>query len=155
MTLRSKVAASALVLSMTGIAFIQSWEGTERVAYLDSVGVPTICTGSTKGVYVGQTATLAECEHRLVQDTTYAGKAIQRCVQAKLSQGQYDALTSLAFNIGGGATCASTLVRKLNQGDCMGAAEQFLRWDYAGGRKLRGLTNRRKAESDLFRKDCA
>lgn len=146
--------AIALSLSLAGMGFIQSWEGTERVAYLDSVGVPTICTGSTKGVYVGQTATLGECEHRLQEDTSYAGKAIQRCVREKITQGQYDALVSLAFNIGGGATCSSTLIRKLNQGDCRGAAGQFLRWDYADGKRLRGLTNRRKAEHDLFIKDC-
>ena len=152
--LKKYIAPSLLSLSMVGVGFIQSWEGTERVAYLDSVGVPTICTGSTKGVYVGQTATLGECEHRLIEDTTYAGKAIQRCVREKITQGQYDALVSLAFNIGGGATCGSTLVRKLNQGDCRGAAEQFLRWDFAKGHRLRGLTNRRKAERELFLKDC-
>lgn len=152
--LKKYIAPSLLSLSIVGVGFIQSWEGTERVAYLDSVGVPTICTGSTKGVYVGQTATLGECEHRLIEDTTYAGKAIQRCVREKITQDQYDALVSLAFNIGGGATCASTLVRKLNQGDCRGAAEQFLRWDYAKGKRLRGLTNRRMAERELFLKDC-
>lgn len=152
--LKKYIAPSLLSLSIVGVGFIQSWEGTERVAYLDSVGVPTICTGSTKGVYVGQTATLGECEHRLIEDTTYAGKAIQRCVREKITQDQYDALVSLAFNIGGGATCTSTLVRKLNQGDCRGAAEQFLRWDYAKGKRLRGLTNRRMAERELFLKDC-
>ena len=154
MQVKRVLPAIALSLSVAGVGFIQSWEGTERVAYLDSVGVPTICTGSTKGVYVGQKASLAECEHRLIEDTTYAGKAIQRCVREKITQGQYDALVSLAFNIGGGATCTSTLVRKLNQGDCRGAGDQFLRWDYAKGKRLRGLTNRRTAERELFLKDC-
>lgn len=154
MQIKKLLPAIALSLSVVGVGFIQSWEGTERVAYLDSVGVPTICTGSTKGVYVGQKATIAECEHRLIEDTTYAGKAIQRCVREKITQGQYDALVSLAFNIGGSATCTSTLVRKLNQGDCRGAAEQFLRWDYAKGKRLRGLTNRRMAERELFLRDC-
>lgn len=143
-----------LSLSAAGVGFIQSWEGTERVAYRDAVGIPTICTGSTRDVYLGQEATLAECEARLVEDTTYAGQAIKRCVTAKLSQGQYDAMVSLGFNIGGGALCGSTLVRKLNQGDCRGAGEQFLRWDYAGKQKLRGLTKRRAAESAQFIKDC-
>lgn len=154
MQIKTKLTAAALSLSLAGVAFIQSWEGTETSAYLDSVRVPTICTGSTRGVYLGQTATLAECEERLVQDTTYAGKAIQRCVTHKLTQEQYDALVSLSFNIGGGALCASTLVRKLNQGDCRGAGAEFLRWDYAGGKRLRGLSNRRAAESNLFLKGC-
>ena len=151
---RKYLAASTLVLSAAGVSFIQNWEGTKEVAYLDSVGVPTICTGSTKGVYVGQHAKLGECEHRLHEDTTYAGAAIQRCVREKITQEQYDALVALAFNIGGGATCGSTLVRKLNQGDCRGAAEQFLRWDHAGKQKLRGLTNRRKAEREQFLIGC-
>ena len=86
MQVKRVLPAIALSLSVAGVGFIQSWEGTERVAYLDSVGVPTICTGSTKGVYVGQKASLAECEHRLIEDTTYAGKAIQRCVREKITQ---------------------------------------------------------------------
>lgn len=151
---KAKSLAVALALSLSGVAFIQGWEGTEQAAYVDSVGVPTICTGSTRGVFLGQTATLAECEERLLEDTTYAGKAVQRCVTAKLTQGQYDALVSLGFNIGGGALCGSTLIRKLNQGDCRGAAGQFLRWDHAGGKRLRGLTNRRAAESKLFMEGC-
>lgn len=146
--------AGALTLSLLGVGFIQSWEGTKQEAYLDVVQVPTICTGSTKGVRIGQVAAPGECEARLIEDTTYAGKALARCVTAPVTQRQYDALVSLGFNIGGGAICASTLVRKLNQGDCRGAAEQFLRWDYAGGHKVRGLTNRRKAERELFIGDC-
>lgn len=146
--------AGALTLSLLGVGFIQKWEDTKPVAYLDVVGIPTICTGSTKGVRIGQVAAPGECEARLIEDTTYAGKALARCVIAPVTQRQYDALVSLGFNIGGGAICASTLIRKLNQGDCRGAAEQFLRWDYAGGQKVRGLTNRRKAERELFIGDC-
>jgi len=154
MDIKQRVVAAALALSLAGVVFIQSWEGTEQSAYIDSVGVPTICTGSTRAVFIGQNATAAECEERLRDDTTYAGNAIKRCVHTKLTQGQYDALVSLAFNIGSGATCTSTLVRKLNQGDCRGAADQFLRWDYAGGHKLRGLSKRRAAERAIFIKDC-
>lgn len=151
---RLRIAAAALTVSLAGVAFIQGWEGTETSAYLDSAGVPTICTGSTKGVFLGQSATLQECEHRLQEDLTYSGKAVQRCVTQKLTQGQYDALVSLGFNIGGSALCRSTLVRKLNAGDCAGAAREFLRWDRAGGSRLKGLTNRRKAESSLFKEGC-
>lgn len=154
MSNKLKALAAALTLSASGVLFIQNWEGTKYVAYRDSVGVPTICTGSTRAVRLGTTATPTECAVRLVEDTTYAGKAVARCVTAPVTQRQYDALVSLGFNIGGGALCSSTLVRKLNQGDCRGAAGQFLRWDYAGKQKLRGLTNRRAAESAEFIKDC-
>lgn len=151
---KSKAAAGALVLSALGVGMIQRFEGTKYTAYLDSVNVPTICTGSTRKVFLGQTATPAECEERLQQDTSYAGKAIARCTAVKLTQEQYDALVSFAFNVGGGAYCKSTLARKLNAGDCYGAANEFQRWNRAGGRVLPGLTKRRAAEAALFRKGC-
>lgn len=146
--------AAALILSIAGVSFIQQWEGTEQTAYLDSVGVPTICTGSTRNVFIGQKATLAECEKRLVEDTTYAGKAIARCTTAKLTQQQYDALVSFAFNVGGSAYCSSTMARKINNGDCFGAAKEFPRWSYAKGKKLRGLERRRIAEMNVFLTGC-
>lgn len=152
---KGKLAAGLLALSVAGLGLIKGFEGTEYRAYLDSAKVPTICTGSTRGVLIGQHATPAECEHRLVQDSSYAGKAVARCTAAKLSQEQYDAVVSFTFNVGGGAYCRSTLVRKLNAGDCRGAGAEFLRWDYAAGKRLRGLTTRRKAESTLFLKGCA
>lgn len=152
--IKGKVAVGLLALSIAGLGFIKGFEGTEYSAYLDSAKVPTICTGSTKGVFLGQQATPAECEYRLVQDTSYAGKAVARCTTAKLSQEQYDAVVSFTFNVGGGAYCRSTLVRKLNAGDCRGAGAEFLRWDYAAGKRLRGLTTRRKAESALFLRGC-
>lgn len=154
-SLKGRVAAGALALSLAGVSFIQGWEGTEQVAYLDSVGVPTICTGSTTKVFLGQTATLQECQERLQEDTSYAGKAVGRLVKVSLTQGQYDALVSLVFNIGPGAFAKSTLLKRLNNGQCTLAASEFLRWDKAKGKRLRGLTLRRQAESELFRKGCA
>lgn len=148
------VPAALLCLSLAGIGFIQSFEGTRQTAYLDSVGVPTICTGSTKNVYVGQRATLGECEQRLKEDTTYAGKAVAKAVHVKLSQGQYDALVSFTFNVGEGNLYKSTLLKKMNAGDCFGAANEFQKWNRAGGRVLPGLTKRRLAEAEVFRKDC-
>lgn len=154
MGVRNKVAAALLSLSVAGVAFIQQWEGTEQIAYLDSVGVPTICTGSTSNVFIGQHATLAECEERLQEDTTYAGQAIKRLVRVKLTQDQYDALVSLVFNIGQGAFARSTLLKRLNAGECTGTADEFLKWRYADGKPLRGLLNRRKAERELFIRGC-
>lgn len=154
MSTKGKFAAAVLSLSLAGVTFIQGWEGTEQEAYLDVVGIPTICTGSTRAVHIGQTASLSECQERLRLDTQSVGRAMQRCITAPVTQGQYDALLSLGFNIGEGALCRSTLVRKLNTGDCLGAADQFLRWDMAGGKHLRGLQNRRQAERREFMKGC-
>lgn len=154
MDIKAKLAVAALSLSVAGTAFIQGWEGTKQEAYLDSVGVPTICTGSTRGVFIGQKATLRECEERLQEDSTYAGQAIKRHVQVRLTQEQYDALVSLVFNIGGGAFARSTLLKRLNAGQCRVAADEFLKWRYAAGKPLRGLLNRRQAERAKFLTGC-
>lgn len=152
--MQTKKIAAAFAVSLSGLAFIAGFEGTEQVAYLDSVGVPTICTGSTRGVFLGQTATLQECEERLQEDTTYAGKAVARYVRVRLTQGQYDALVSLVFNIGPGAFSGSTLLRKLNASDCLGTVREFPRWVYAGKKRLRGLEARRAAEAAKFKEGC-
>lgn len=158
MTLKNKitaaVAAGALVLSPAGLDLIKKYEGTKQVAYLDAVGVPTVCTGSTRNVFIGMRATLGECEQRLKEDATYAGNAIKRLVKVKLTQEQYDALVSLTFNIGEGNFAKSTLLARLNAGQCYAAGLQFNRWVYAGGKKLRGLEKRREAESALFLRGC-
>lgn len=157
-TLRNKAAAlvavAALVLSPEGVRLIKGHEGTKQSAYLDSVGVPTICTGSTRNVFIGQYATLEECEQRLVEDTSRAGLAIKRLVKVKLTQEQYDALVSFVFNVGEGNFAKSTLLTRVNDGLCYAAALQFKRWVYAGGRKLRGLVTRREAESALYMTGC-
>ena len=151
---KSKFSVAVLVLSPAGTVFIQSLEGTKNVAYLDSVGVPTICTGSTRHVRIGQVASDAECAVRLREDTSRAGAALKRGVTVPLTQEQYDALLSLVFNIGEGAFMRSTLLKRLNAGRCTEAADQFLRWDYAGKQRLRGLTNRRQAEREMFIHGC-
>lgn len=72
--------------------------------------------------------------------------ALHRCVTVPLHQGEYDAYVSLAYNIGPGAFCGSTLVRKLNAADYDGACKEILRWNRMSGRVLPGLTKRRQGE---------
>lgn len=146
--------AAALSLSVAGVVFIQNQEGTEQQAYLDSVGVPTICTGSTRAVRIGQYASLSECQQRLKEDTSEAGSAVQRLVTQPITQPQYDALVSLVFNIGEGNFARSTLLRRLNEGQCMVAAAEFNKWIYARGKRLAGLVKRREAERRMFEQDC-
>ncbi|KQD16250.1 lysozyme [Acinetobacter baumannii] len=69
-----------------------------------------------------------------------------------LTQNQFDALVSLAYNIGSGAFKGSTLLKLLNKGDYKGAADQFLVWNKAGGKVMKGLVRRREAERALFLK---
>jgi len=158
MSTRTKVAASLLALSVAGAIFIGGFEngpkGPRTEAYLDPVGIPTVCTGHIKGVTLGAHRTKKECEVLLQQDVSSTGIAVGELVRVPVSQGQYDALVSLTFNIGNSALSTSTLLRKLNAGNCYGAAGEFLKWDHAKGKRLRGLTARRTAERDLFIKDC-
>lgn len=146
--------ASALLPSTPGVERIKRHEGVSLKAYPDAVQVPTICYGSTRGVFLGQHATLAECEQRLKEDATYAGKAVARYATHRLTQEQYDALVSFVFNLGETQFRKSTLLRKINAGDCYGAGAEFDRWVYAGGRKLRGLVKRRADERQAFESGC-
>lgn len=153
-SLKNKIAVVLLSVSLAGIGFIQTQEGTKPVAYLDSIQVPTICTGHTKGVTLGMKASPKQCEVYLREDLGIAGLAVGRLVKAPLTQKQYDALVSFTFNVGAGNLAKSTLLRKLNAGDVCGAGKEFSRWDHAGGKRLRGLTARRKLEAIPFMEEC-
>jgi len=139
-------------ISDNGLALIESFEGKRLTAYLDSVKIPTIGVGHTgPEVCLGQTITDAECLDLLRGDVKEAEDAVNESVTAVLNQAQFDALVSLVFNIGAGAFKDSTLLRMLNAGQYEAAADQFQRWDRAGGRELPGLLKRRLAEADVFR----
>lgn len=155
MTTIKKYIAGMLTISTAGLVFIATQEGTKPVAYLDPVGIHTICNGHTRGVTIGQRKTYNECQQLLREDASEAGKAVARCTTARLTQEQYDSLVSFTFNVGGAAYCKSTLARKLNAGNCEGAANEFDRWVMAKGKRLPGLVKRRAAEKAMFLKGCA
>lgn len=149
--------AAALTLSAAGAAGIISHEGSVDRVYLDPVGIPTACVGHTGGLThadVGKPVPAAVCAEYLQQDSSVAQNAVRRCVTVPITQDQFDALVSLAFNIGGQAFCSSTLVRKLNAGECTAAAAQFDRWIRSRGQILPGLIKRRAAERALFEPGC-
>lgn len=152
------VSAGALLPSMQGQELVKKHEGLRMAAYYDVAKVPTICYGSTRDVWIGQRASPQECDERLRRDLSVAGKAVARHVKRPISQRQYDALVSFTFNMGGGALASSTLLKRINAGDCHGAARQFDRWVYAGppGAKViyPGLVKRRADERALFEEDC-
>ena len=77
-------------------------------------------------------------------------KGVERYVQVPISQNQFDALVSFAYNVGLNNLRTSTLLKKLNAGLYKEAAEQFPRWNRSGGKVLRGLTIRRRKEKELF-----
>lgn len=138
-------------ISQVGLALIKESESCRLEAYQDAVGIWTIGYGHTgpevvEGLHVTQDA----AEALLLSDLDTVTKCIENSVSVQLTQGQYDALCSFIFNLGCLALRNSTLLRKLNSGDDVGAAEEFKRWDHAGGKVLAGLTKRRLAESEMF-----
>ena len=152
MTARRKAVAGVAIAGAALIAFVSGWEGDERVAYADKLagGLPTVCNGHTgPDVRVGDVWTKAQCDAILLKNLDKHGTGLLACVKVPLNQNQFDALAAWTFNVGVGAACRSTLVKLLNQGQYTRACDELLRWNRAGGREVRGLTNRRKAERDL------
>lgn len=137
--------------SEDGINFIKSWEQLRLEPYKDSVGVWTCGYGFTgPEVKQGVSWTLKQAEDALLGRIRAIDSILKQCVVPVITQGQWDALVSLAYNIGQGAFRGSTLLRLVNQRKFNQAAEEFLRWDHAGGKVLPGLTKRREAERALF-----
>ncbi|WP_335952328.1 lysozyme [Acinetobacter pittii] len=144
-------------ISNSGINLIKSFEGLRLKAYDDGVGVWTIGTGTTvypNGVKVkqGDTCTPEQAKAYFKHDLAKFEKTVNESVTVPLNQNQFDALVSLTYNIGAGALKNSTLLKLLNKGDYKGAADQFLVWNKAGGKVMKGLVRRREAERALFLK---
>jgi lysozyme len=137
-------------INRDGLELIKSSEGCVLYTYDDGVGIPTIGYGHTKGVTWGQTITQSEAEELLKQDLYYFEKEVTRLVTVPLTDNQFSALVSFAFNVGTGAFAESTLLRFLNDGDYIGASEQFGRWVNGGGKEMAGLVFRRSLERELF-----
>lgn len=139
-------------ISQTGIKLIQSFEGCVLHAYKDAVGVPTIGWGHTGGVTLDQKITQAQADTLLIKDLQKFEDGVDKAVTREINQNQFDALVSFSYNCGLGNLGKSTLLKKVNAGDFVGAAKEFAKWNKAGGEVLAGLTKRRKAEAELFAK---
>ncbi|MEN5281177.1 lysozyme [Serratia marcescens] len=142
-------------ISDDGMALIKRFEGLRLQAYQDSVGVWTIGYGWTQPVAgrkvgAGMAIDAVTAERLLVCGVAQFEQGVERLVAVTITQGQFDALVSFAYNLGLRALEKSTLLRRLNAGDRQGAADQFDRWVNAGGVRLDGLVARRAAERALF-----
>jgi lysozyme len=143
-----RVVIGALSLSASALVGIALHEGYRGEAYIPVKGdVPTIGFGTTAGVKPGDRIKPVQALVRKLADVQRFEGALKECVRVPLHQYEYDAFMSLAYNIGPGAFCGSTLVRRLNAGDYTGACNEILRWDRFRGEPLRGLTLRRQAEN--------
>ena len=151
------IATDEMHVSPSGVDLICNFEGLRLKAYDDGVGVWTIGFGTTKypnGIRVkkGDTCTLDQAKAYMQNDLKAFEQTVNNTVKVPLNQNQFDALVSLAYNIGSTAFKNSTLVRQLNEGNYKAAANQFNVWVNAGGKRMQGLVNRRAAERTLFLK---
>ena len=94
--------------------------------------------------------TMGEVDEILAKDLARFESGVQRLCPSGLTSGRFGALVSFAFNVGLGNLQNSTLRMKHNRGEYEAAADEFLKWNKAGGKELKGLTNRRKDEKALY-----
>jgi len=139
-----------MTINKKGIDLIKSFEGLSLKSYRCPAGVLTIGYGHTRNVTENLTITESQAEALLLQDLQYFIKEVDRVVKIRLTDNQFSALVSFAFNLGIANLTKSTLLRCLNSGDIVNATNQFVKWNRAGGKVLEGLTRRRVAERNLF-----
>lgn len=141
-------------ISSNGTDLLKHFEGLRLHAYLCSANVPTIGYGTTRHngvpIRLGMVWTKAQAESALFEDLVDFEKTVNKLVKVPISQKMFDALVCFVYNVGAGAFEKSTLLKKLNNKEYSEVPDQFLRWDKAGGKSVRGLTLRREAERDLF-----
>jgi len=141
-------------ITQNGLSLIKRFEGFEPKIYLDAAGLPTIGYGHLllqgEAEMFKNGISEAAGEALLIKDVLLAEQAVCRLIKAPLTDGQFDALVSFTFNLGSGALQRSTLRHKVNREEHEEVPEQFMRWVWAGGRKLKGLIRRREAEATLY-----
>ena len=122
-----------------------TYNGTQLNMYNDPVG------DLARMIYPNG-ITMEEAETLLFNDTDSRAIRISNIVKVPLNDNQFSALVSFVYNVGTGNFLSSTLLKKLNLGDYLGAAFEFPKWRRAGGKILNGLVSRRAAEQELFLK---
>ena len=130
-------------------------EGFREAPYKCSAGKWTIGFGNTfykDGTPVRENDSSIDRHEafRLLKSIVRSKFDINKDVTVELTQNQFDALTSFAYNVGMPAFRSSTLLKKLNAGDYVGASEEFARWNKAKGKVMPGLVSRRAREKELF-----
>lgn len=146
------VAKIGAVAAAAAASLVASQEGYVPWVYRDPIGRLAACYGhDDPNLKPGARYTKAQCVEMLEEDLAKHADALN-CIKTPLADNQKAAFLSFAFNVGNGAFCKSTLARKANAGDLMGACAELSRWVMAGGRELPGLVKRRAAERQLCEK---
>ena len=129
---------------------LKEFEGLRLIAYRDAAGVPTIGYGHTRGVKMGDRLTVYWADQLLRKDVAKVAYEVMQ-LGVVHTQGQLDALTSFAFNLGIGRLIRSTLLKKIREGASMHQIrKEFMRWVYADGKRLKGLQKRHQWEASRF-----
>ncbi|MGL9721937.1 lysozyme [Symbiopectobacterium sp.] len=149
-SLRNKMAGAAAGGAIVMAAVLLQWhEGVKYTPYRDPGGVLTVCYGHTGNVISDKSYTQKECDSLLDSDLKAAMVVVDANVTVPLTQSQKAALASFVYNVGSGAFARSTLLKKLNAGDKVGACDEMRRWVYVDGRIWKGLVSRRAVEREL------
>ena len=140
-------------INAAGLSHVKRWEGLRTRAYRDVAGILTIGYGHTSAagapvVKDGMTITEAEAEEILRRDLQKFEERVERFVKVPLTDNQHAVIVSFDFNTG--KLDKSTLLKKLNKGDYDAVPTELMKWVHAGGKKVKGLVNRRAAEAGLW-----
>lgn len=152
--IREAASGALAAFLLIAVPLVGGFEGRSNHAYLDIVGVPTICDGSTKGVRMGDYKTDAECDELFRRELIEYREGLHAYLTAdtidqRLPPSRDAAFVSLAYNVGISGAGRSTAVRRLNEGWISGACSALTWWNKAGGRVIRGLVRRRSVEHGL------
>ena len=141
--------------SANGIAHIKEFEGFRGKRYLCpankwTIGYGHVIVDSERATLWNVELTEDQATKLLMKDLVRFEDAVSAMVAVPLTQGQFDALVSFAYNLGEAKLRSSTLLKLLNAGDYDGARKQISRWVYSNGKKLEGLIRRRARETEMF-----
>lgn len=151
---RSRLVTAAGAITVAGtlaVSHTGAWEGLRLVAYQDVVGVWTACYGETKDIKRGMRFTKDQCDVMFIDSLTKHEAGMRACLVDPdgLPIPTYVSMTGATYNIGVAGFCGSSMARLLNTGNIRAACDALLRWNKAGGRVIKGLTNRREDERKL------
>lgn len=134
-----------------GLDLIKEHEGCRLMPYLDPIGILTVGYGHVgPDIRAGSEITQDAAEAILLSDLNRFELGVSSMVNSEITDNQFAAMVSFAFNVGMGNLAKSTLLHYVNEGDMDAAANEFTRWNKAAGKVMAGLTARREAEKALF-----
>ena len=155
MSTAKKVGTAGAGAILLAVAFIKPWEGLWTTAQVDTIGTGrpvTYCYGQTNeagAVKAGTKFTPQQCSDLLAKSLPKYADEIAPCIKVPISDKEYAAYISFAYNVGSAGFCHSSAAARLNRGDHRGACDALMGWTKAQGRVVRGLVNRRTAERKL------